>query len=149
MSGKKINMEKNSTEVTQVLEAYKSAVLEKNVDAFMQLYDVNARIFDTWGVWLFDKADSRLPNIKKWFEGLGDERVVVNFDDVRVTSRNDMAIVTAVGTYAAVSVSGVELRSMQNRFTWALEFSESGWKIIHEHTSVPIGDDLTAKLVRN
>jgi len=58
-------------------------------------------------------------------------------------------MVTAVGTYTAISVEGIELRSMQNRFTWALRFSENGWKIIHEHTSVPIADDLTAKLTRD
>jgi len=139
----------NSEVILQVLTAYKAAVYEKNVDAFMQLYDKHTRIFDTWGSWLFESAAARQPVILQWFGSLGTERVVVNFDDVLVTYSHDMAIVSAIGTYAAISVEGLELRSMQNRFTWGLKFAEGVWKIIHEHTSVPIADDLTAKLIRN
>ena len=142
-------MEKEIDGIMQVLEAYKSAIFEKNVDAFTQLYDSNARVFDTWNIWLFDNVNARLPVIDAWLGGLGSERVTVNFDNVLVTYGHDLAMVSAVGTYAAVSLEGIELRSMQNRFTWALRFSENAWKIIHEHTSVPIADDLRAKLNRD
>ena len=36
-------------------------------------------------------------------------------------------------------LQGDELRAMQNRLTWVLKFEVGEWKIIHEHTSVPIG----------
>jgi len=139
----------NPIAITKILEAYKTAVFEKDVDAFMLLYDKDARIFDTWGVWLFEGSDARLPVIQDWLGSLGAERVIVNFDDVLVTSNHEIAIVSAVGTYSAISVDGDELRSMQNRFTWALKFVDNSWKIIHEHTSVPIANDLTAKLIRD
>jgi hypothetical protein len=32
-----------------------------------------------------------------------------------------------------------ELRAMQNRLTWALKPAGSAWKIVHEHTSAPMG----------
>ena len=142
-------MKENSDVILQLLTAYKVAVYEKNVDSFMQLYDKQVRIFDTWGAWQCEGSAARQPVIEQWFGSLGQERVIVTFDDVLVTCSHDMAIVSAIGTYAAISVDGVELRSMQNRFTWGLTFSEETWKIIHEHTSVPIADDLTAKLIRN
>ncbi len=142
-------MKENPDAILQILEAYKVAVFEKNPNAFMQLYDKNVRIFDTWGVWLFEGSAARQPVIEGWLGSLGPERVIVNFDDVLVTCSHDIAIVSAIGTYAAMSVDGVELRSMQNRFTWGLKFAEDTWKIIHEHTSVPIADDLTAKLIRD
>ena len=142
-------MKENSHVVLQILDAYKAAVFEKNVDAFIQLYDDGARVFDTWGVWSFEGISSRLPVIQAWFASLGSERVMVNFDEVLVTYSHDIAIVSALGSYAAVSVEGVELRSMQNRFTWAVKLIEGRWKIIHEHTSVPIADDLTEKLIRD
>lgn len=142
-------MKENPESILQVLEAYKTAVLEKNVQAFMQLYDKDARVFDTWEVWVFEGKDSRLPIIKTWFESLGSERVFVNFDDVLVTYSQDVAMVSAIGTYTAVSTTNEVLRSMQNRFTWTLKLFEGSWQIIHEHTSVPIADDLTAKLVRD
>ena len=62
----------------------------------------------------------------------------MTFEDVQVTVGRELAVVSAIGTYAAVSTDGKELRSMQNRFTWALKLEESGWKIVHEHTSTPI-----------
>ena len=142
-------MRENSIAVTKILEAYKKAVFEKDVDAFMLLYDKDARIFDTWGVWLFEGSDARLPVIQGWLGSLGSKRVIVNFDDVLVTSNHEIAIVTAVGTYSAISIDGVKLRSMQNRFTWALKLVDDSWRIIHEHTSVPIANDLTATLIRD
>ena len=142
-----VNKETNA--IMQVLSAYKVAIYEKNINAFIELYDSNARVFDTWNIWLYENVDARSPVINAWLGGLGSERVTVNFDNVLVTHSDDLAMVTAVGTYAAMSLEGVELRSMQNRFTWALRFSDKGWKIIHEHTSVPIANDLTAKLIRD
>ena len=67
----------------------------------------------------------------------------VFFDDVQVTAGQDLAVVSAIGTYAAISADGKELRSMQNRFTWALKLEGSGWKIVHEHTSTPISSNDT------
>jgi ketosteroid isomerase-like protein len=149
MPDKKVNVEEETNSIMHVLAAYKAAIYEKNVNAFIELYDSDARVFDTWNVWLFESVSERLSVISAWLGGLGSERVTVNFENVLVTYSHDLAMVNAVGTYAAISVEGVELRSMQNRFTWALRFSEKGWKIIHEHTSVPIADDLTAKLTRD
>lgn len=37
------------------------------------------------------------------------------------------------------------LRSIQNRLTWVLMRREQTWRIVHEHTSAPIGiEDLNA-----
>jgi hypothetical protein len=48
-------------------------------------------------------------------------------------------VLTTTGRYAAISADGLEIRSMQNRFTWALQRKDGAWSIVHEHTSVPIG----------
>ena len=50
--------------------------------------------------------------------------------------------------YAAIDPKGTELRSMQNRLTWVLKPEGDGWKIPHEHTSVPLGPDLKGLLAR-
>lgn len=139
----------NKSSVLQVLELYKASVYEKDVDAFISIYDSISRVFDTWEVWSFEGIESRHPVIEDWFGSLGDERVRVNFSDVNVVESYDMAILTAVGSYTAISIDNKELRSMQNRFTWAMKLVEGKWKIFHEHTSVPIANDLTAKLLRD
>jgi|GEM_PF-5610417 len=69
MPDKKANLEKEFSAITQVLEAYKAAIYEKNINAFMQLYDANARVFDTWNVWIFEGANTRLPFIDAWLGG--------------------------------------------------------------------------------
>ena len=133
----------------QVLAGYQAAVLEQDVDKFMHLYDPEARVFDTWGVWSYENVAARRKTIEDWFGSLGTETVKVTFDDVQVTAGPELAVITATGTYTAFSAEGQELRSMQNRFSWAVRRDAAAWKIIHEHTSVPIGDsDLKGILQR-
>lgn len=67
----------------QVAEAYIDAVFNKNVEAFVGLYMADVRIFDMWGVWEFNGiADWRIM-VNNWFASLGDERVLVEFDQVQ------------------------------------------------------------------
>jgi ketosteroid isomerase-like protein len=132
----------------KICDAYTRAVLEKNVSAFLGLYDPAARVFDTWGVWSFEGVPARRKVIEEWFGSLGDERVAVTFDRVQTTVTTDLASLTARVVYAAIDAKGTELRSMQNRLTWVLKPDGNSWQIIHEHTSVPIGPDLKGLLAR-
>jgi ketosteroid isomerase-like protein len=79
--------------------------------------------------------------VEGWFTSLGTERVKVKWDDVQTGAGRELAMVSAIVTYAGVSAEGEELRAMQNRLTWVLEPRGSSWKIVHEHTSAPVGFD--------
>jgi uncharacterized protein (TIGR02246 family) len=127
--------------VRRTIDAYCAAVFDKDVDAFMRLYDADVRVFDTWGVWSYEGADAWRKMIEQWFGSLGNERVNVTMDDVQHSTRQGVVIVTAFTTYAAVSEQGEQLRAMQNRLTWLIEASRDAWKIVHEHTSVPMSFD--------
>lgn len=132
-----------------LLDAYVAAVYDRNAWAFLQLYAPQARIYDTWGVWSYEGTDSRRQAIEGWFSSLGQERVKVSFDEIQITEDQALAVLTATGRYAAISADGVEIRSMQNRFTWVLQRKDGDWAIVHEHTSVPIGfSDLKGILQR-
>ena len=136
--------------VAQVLEAYRAAVHARDVDALMRLYDPAVRVFDTWGVWSYESAGAWRTAVEGWFTSLGTERVRVTFDDVRVSPGRDNVLVSAIVTYAGVSAQGETLRSMQNRLTWALRLGGHVLRIVHEHTSVPVGfDDAKALLQRS
>jgi hypothetical protein len=50
-----------------ILEAYKAAVYDRSTDAFLQLYDEDARVYDTWGVWSYEGTASRRSSIEGWF----------------------------------------------------------------------------------
>jgi uncharacterized protein (TIGR02246 family) len=135
--------------LTCVCENYKRAVHEKDVAAFLALYDPSARVFDTWGVWSYEGETARRKVIEQWFSSLGEEHVAVTFDRPQAAITGELATLTARVIYAAISPAGAELRSMQNRLTWVLKLDSGAWKIIHEHTSVPIGPDLKGLLARD
>ena len=135
--------------ITRILETYKSAVYVKDAAALIRLYDPKARVFDTWGIWSYEGSASWQSAVEAWFNSLGTERVKVAFDDVQTSGDADFAVVSAIVTYAGQSAQGEPLRSMQNRLTWVLKTSGHVLRIIHEHTSAPVGfDDAKAILQR-
>lgn len=141
-----IDIEKS---ITQVLGTYESAVHAKDVKAFMHLYDPSVRVFDAWGIWSYEGSEAWQRAVEAWFTSLGTERVKVTFDEVRTTSGKEFAVVSAIVTYAGLSAQGEQLRVMQNRLSWALKTSGHILRIVHEHTSAPVGfDDQKAILER-
>ncbi|MBU6299368.1 MAG: nuclear transport factor 2 family protein [Alphaproteobacteria bacterium] len=142
-------MSKKESSILQILNIYHTSVFTKNADAFLALYDQNVQVFDMWGAWSYRGIEAWRGAIADWFEKLGSERVVVDFDDVQTMETPDVAVIHTFVTYKALSAQGVELRSMSNRMTLALQKSDGIWKIIHEHTSAPINHEtLKATLKR-
>ena len=135
--------------IERVIEAYKSAVYAKDASAFIRLYDPKVRIFDAWGIWSYEGAAAWQMAIESWFTSLGTEKVKVSFDDVQATGNADFAVVSAIVSYAALSAQSNPIRNMQNRLSWALRPSGHVLRILHEHTSAPIGfEDMKAILQR-
>ena len=132
--------------ILQVLDAYKSAVFSKDVDAFVALYDHDVRVFDMWGEWSYTGVDAWRGMVQDWFGSLGSERVVVVFDEVKVVTTQELATAAAFITYTGVSAQGETLRAMQNRITLVLKQTSGMWKIVHEHSSAPV-DFETAKVI--
>ena len=126
--------------IRQALAAYQSAVLAKDVDAFVAIYADDARIFELWGTWVHDIASWR-EMAKGWFAFLGDQRSVVEAHDVHTQVSGDMALLTASLTYRAVDAAGTELRSLDNRLSWVLRQRGARWLVVHEHTSVPLAHE--------
>jgi uncharacterized protein (TIGR02246 family) len=134
----------------EMLGAYVAAVHAKDVDAFLGLYADDVRNFDLWSEWSYDGKDALRAMVSEWFGSLPEDEVVaVEFDDVRTQTGEDVAAVSAFTTFAALAPDGTELRSMNNRLTWVLRKEADGsWKIVHEHTSAPAGDEGKVQLRR-
>ena len=131
------------------LETYRSAVFAKDVDAFMSLYAPDVRLFDTWEHWSCEGAAAWRESVTGWFQSLQTDTCRVDFEEVRISAGEGFAVVSAFARYAAVSAQGQELRFMQNRLSWMLRRDGEGWRIVHEHTSVPIGPGMKALLQRH
>ena len=126
-------------DVRRVIRSYEAAVFSRDVEAFMRLYHPTVRVFDAWGVWLYEGAPSWRIAVEGWFASLASERVKVSFAEVHIAAEHPLATVSAIVTYAAESAKGEPLRSMENRMTWVLRESGHVFRIVHEHTSAPIG----------
>jgi uncharacterized protein (TIGR02246 family) len=133
-----------------MLESYAAAVRAKDVEAFLNLYADDARNFDLWNEWSYDGRAELRGMVAEWFGSLADdEEVVVEWDEVRPQTGDDVAALSAFLTYSAVSPTGEKLRSMNNRLTWVLRKDADGsWKIVHEHTSAPAGEGGKVQLQR-
>ena len=140
-------MKDQERSLLQVLDDYKSAVLAKDVDAFLALYDAEVRVFDMWGNWSYSGIAAWRAVVARWFEAHGSERVVVEFGDTQVRAAPDIAVINVFVVYRGVSAEGVELRSMTNRMTLALWRTAGRWKIVHEHTSSPVDHETTRAIL--
>lgn len=125
--------------VARVIEGYKAAVAARDVDAFMRLYDPAVRVFDAWGVWSYEGVPAWQVAIEGWFASHPTDRLKVTFEDIGSVSTPAFASVSAIVTYAVVSAQGEQVNAMQNRLTWVLKTSGHVLRIVHEHTSAPVG----------
>jgi uncharacterized protein (TIGR02246 family) len=133
----------------EILEAYAAAVRAKDVDAFLALYADDVRTFDLWTEWSYDGKEALRATVGEWFGSLGTDLVAVEWDDVRTQAGDGVVGLSAFLTYKGLSAEGEELRSMNNRLTWILRKDGDGaWKIAHEHTSAPAGDEGKVQLRR-
>jgi uncharacterized protein (TIGR02246 family) len=134
-NGNQVNDQHNP--VMQVLEAYRNAVSARDIEAFMALYDADVHLFDTWDRFEQTGADAWREMVTDWFGSHPDDVLEVRFDDVHAVVGEDVAFVHAALSFAARSV-GVASHGHVTRYTTGLERKDGAWKIVHEHTSIPV-----------
>lgn len=128
------------SEVQEVLENYKSAIYEKDVERFLSSYASDIHIYDCWETWESIGISKWRETVKEWFKGLSEEGVLlqVDFNDLVVEESSDLAFVRCAVKFAAQNNSAEIIRQMTNRFTLCLKKENESWSIFHEHSSLPI-----------
>ena len=135
--------------IAKLQSKYIAAVSSRNVNALIQLYDSKARIFDAWGHWEYQETESWQIAVEGWLSSNPTGKFVVKFSDSTVLGSLEMASMTAIVFYAIVAPDGNELHSMENRITWIVRTTGHNLRIVHEHTSAPIGfEDMKVILKR-
>ena len=124
--------------ITTLFDSFTSAVYNKDVEAYLGLYEENVLVFDMWQFWSYDGLPAWRKMVEGWFSSLGSDRDRVTFRDQLVDVSGDMGYVTAIVRFAAVAETGEELRFLDNRLTWVVRRTSASWKIVHQHTSGPI-----------
>ena len=125
--------------VDKLKQRYIDAVAARNASALIQLYDPKTRIFDAWGVWEYNGTAAWQIAVEGWFSSHPTDKLHVSFSECTVFGTMDLATMTAMVTYAGLSAEGKESHSMQNRITWIVRTVGHNLRIVHEHTSAPIG----------
>lgn len=141
-------MSKIESAAEGLMQDYCDAVAAKDVAALMRLYAPQARIFDAWGVWSYEGSAPWRVAVEGWLSSLGDERATVAFEDTQITGQEGLAVVTSIVTYAGYTAQGEPLRSMQNRLSWVVDLTGPEPRIVHEHTSAPIGFEDTKAILK-
>jgi uncharacterized protein (TIGR02246 family) len=127
----------SEVEVGAVLEAYAATVYAKDVDGHLGLYDEDVHLFDAWDDFESRGIEALRRTTEQWFGSLGDERVRVTIQDVEIVTGGDVAFAHAAVVFAGEAATGERLRAMKNRFTFGLR-REGRWRIVHQHSSLPI-----------
>lgn len=125
--------------IADVLHAYADCVLRKDATGFAALYDADVQVFDAWDRWRMQGRAAMHAMATAWFQSLGEDRVEVSYSEVHGHAGAELAAVSALVTYTAVGADGKALRSMANRMSLVLKRQPEGWRVVHEHTSVPVG----------
>src|SRR5574342_57969 len=91
--------------VQDVLENYKSAIYEKDVERFLSTYAPDIHIYDCWGNWESIGISQWHKTVLEWFNGLSEDKVLlkVEFNDLVVeeNSNSNIAFVHCAVTFAA------------------------------------------------
>ncbi|WKA59297.1 nuclear transport factor 2 family protein [Planococcus shenhongbingii] len=134
-------MTQNFSDVQDVLETYRTAIQEKDVEKLLSLYASEIHLYDCWESWESKGISSWKANISEWFNGLSEGEVLlkVAFNDIVIEETSTLAFVHCTVTYTGYQKeSGVQLQQTTNRFTFGLKKVEDSWAIVHEHSSLPI-----------
>ncbi|WP_404447916.1 nuclear transport factor 2 family protein [Sutcliffiella horikoshii] len=127
--------------VDGVLEKYKQAIYEKDVESFLAIYDADVHIYDCWGKWESKGISLWRENVVNWFGAMREEGELLKVDvsDVTIEENTNLAFVHCAITFAAYNEKSEEkLRQITNRFTFGLKKINESWLITHEHSSLPI-----------
>ena len=127
-----------ASEIERIIETYSAAVLARDIDAFLALYADDVVVYDAWDQWAYRGKREWSAAVGAWLSSDVSSELHAGFDEVMISGHGSVAAASGRVCYRAVGRHGSELRSIENRITWLLRRTADGWRIHHEHTSVPV-----------
>lgn len=143
----KFNPLKTRSEIKKFFTNYKDAVWRKDAKALINLYGPEMVAFDMWDQGFYGSLTEWIPEMEHWLGSLGEERVQVEFDRIRLHETDVLGFACGYISFKAIAPDGTVLREMTNRISVGFTNENGNWKVIHQHISAPIrSSDLTAVL---
>lgn len=128
-----------NTGLQVVFDRYMAAVKASDAEALLALYDDDVHVFDMMEPFERHGRDSGREMMESW---LGDKNATQDctIEDLSVIESGDLAAARAAVRYGVTMADGTR-HTMWNRATWTLRRFDGEWKIVTEHTSVPLGEE--------
>ena len=128
-----------NTTVKNVIDRYMAAVKASDADDLLALYADDVHVFDMMEPFERHGSESGREMLQAW---LGDESATQHcaIEDLHVVESGDLAAARAAVRYGVTMADGTN-HTMWNRATWTLQRIDGEWKIVTEHTSVPLGEE--------
>jgi uncharacterized protein (TIGR02246 family) len=123
--------------VQSVFDRYTAAVQASDADSLLALYADDVHVYDLMAPFERHGKESGREMIAAWL-GNKEEKQSCTIEDLHVDESGDLAVARASVRYEVNMPDGTH-HGMWNRATWALRRIEGEWKIVMEHTSVPLG----------
>ena len=123
--------------VQSVIDRYVEAVKASDAEALLALYGDDVHVYDLMAPFERHGKDSSRELIEAWLNGGGEQDCSV--EDIVVLEELDLAVARASIRYGYTGEDGTK-HNMWNRATWTFRRIDSEWKIVGEHTSVPLSE---------
>jgi uncharacterized protein (TIGR02246 family) len=126
-----------TTTVQSVFDQYVDAVKASNAETLLSLYADDVHVYDLMAPFERHGKESSRELIEAWLNDGGQQDCSI--EDLEVIEEGDLASARASIRYGYTGEDGTK-HTMWNRGTWTLRRIDGEWKIIVEHTSVPLSE---------
>ncbi|MEU7790896.1 nuclear transport factor 2 family protein [Amycolatopsis sp. NPDC049159] len=118
-----------------LIEARVAAVAAKDVEALVAQYAEDVTLFDAVGALRDRGRDAERARLAQWFGAYRTE-IGMKIRDLEVVTGGDVGFAHYIYQVEGTMTDGTEV-SMWVRSTVGFRRDDDGWKIVHEHSSVP------------
>lgn len=93
-------------EIEEFFKIYQNSAWCKDATAMINLYDEQAVIFDMWDQGYILNPSEWAKTIENWFGSLGEEKVKVEFEKVKIYQSYNVGFASALIQFQAISNEG-------------------------------------------
>ena len=128
--------------LTTLVESRIGAVAAKDVETLVAQYAEDVTLFDALGPLRDTGRDVERNRLREWFGGYR-STIDLTIKDLEVVADGDVGFAHYLFRVRGTMTDGTEV-DMWVRATIGFRRGEDGWKIVHEHSSVPLTPSGTA-----
>jgi uncharacterized protein (TIGR02246 family) len=121
--------------IRALIERWAQAVRNQDRAAIREHHDADMLMFDVPPPFLSRGLDAYMASWELFFS-CAPKPVAFDFHDIEITAGEDVAFATAIGNCVNIDSKG-KREPLQFRLTMGLRKIDGGWRIMHEHHSLP------------